>query len=358
MGLDTVRILMTGAGAPGYPSILNCLRNNGERELFIVGVDMNPMATCRLKVDKFYQVPVASDPVFIDKVLEICKEEKIQVLISIVTRDVELFAAAKNRFGEVGTIVSVMDYKPLHIANNKGMLLTAMKKGGLPTPDFRVVLTPEELEKAVYELGYPRESVVIKPTFGNGSRGVRILDANKSRYDQFFKEKPNSQYMRFEELKDIIAERNEIPEMVVMEYLPNEEISVDILAEHGETVCFSCRQGVVISSIMVSSIIKFNEEAIELAKKITKLLNLDGNIGFDMKVDKNGRPQLMEINPRLPAGVVNTVVAGVNMPYLRIKQVLGEEILDCHVTEGYMMQFRNEEVLYNPDGSLVDWKVR
>ena len=36
MGLDTVRILMTGAGAPGYPSILNCLRNNGERELFIV----------------------------------------------------------------------------------------------------------------------------------------------------------------------------------------------------------------------------------------------------------------------------------------------------------------------------------
>ena len=110
MGLDTVRILMTGAGAPGYPSILNCLRNNGERELFIVGVDMNPMATCRLKVDKFYQVPVASDPVFIDKVLEICKEEKIQVLISIVTRELELFAAAKNRFGEVGTIVSVMDY--------------------------------------------------------------------------------------------------------------------------------------------------------------------------------------------------------------------------------------------------------
>lgn len=358
MGLDIVRVLITGAGAPGCPSILNCLRNNGERELFIVGVDMNPMAACRMKVDKFYQVPPASDPAFIDKVLEICREEKIQVLISIVTRELELLAAAKDRFAEVGTIVSVMDYEPLHIANNKGLLLTAMREWGIPTPDFRVVLTPEELEKAVYELGYPEVPVVVKPTFGNGSRGVRILDAKRSRYDQFFKEKPNSQYMRIEELMAIIGEKNEIPEMMVMEYLPNEDVSVDILADHGKTLYYSCRQGVVISSIMVSSIIKFHEEAIELAKKITELLKLDGNMGFDMKVDKDGRPQLMEINPRLPAGVVNTVVSGLNMPYLRIKQILGEEMPDCHAVEGYMMQLCNEEILYNPDGSLAEWKVR
>ncbi len=356
--MDTVRILMTGAGAPGCPSILNCLRNNGERELYIVGVDMNPMATCRTKVDKFYKVPAAADPTFIDTVLEICKKEKIQALISIVTRELELFAKAKDKFAAIGTIVTTMDYEPLHIANNKGLLLTAMKEGGLPTPGFHVVHTPKELVNAVHELGYPKLPVVVKPTFGNGSRGVRILDANKSRYDQFFKEKPNSQYMRLEELMAVINERNEIPEMVVMEYLPNEDVSVDILADHGKTLYYSCRQGVVVSSIMVSSVVKFNMEAIELAKNITELLKLDGNMGFDMKIDSKGKPQVMEINPRLPAGVVNTVVSGLNMPYLRIKQVLGEKLPDCHATEGFMMQLRNEEVLYKPDGTLADWKVR
>lgn len=349
---------MTGAGAPGCPSILNCLRNNGERELYIVGVDMNPMATCRSKVDKFYTVPAAADPAFIDAVLKICEAEKIEVLISIVTRELELFAAAKERFAAIGTIVSTMDYEPLHIANNKGLLLTAMKEAGLPTPDFRVVHTPEELEQAVYALGYPEKPVVVKPTFGNGSRGTRILDATKSRYDQFFKEKPNSQYMRLEELMNIISERNAIPEMMAMEYLPNEDVSVDILADHGKTLYCACRQGVVVSSIMVSSVVKYHEEAAELAKKVTELLKLDGNMGFDMKVDSEGRPQLMEINPRLPAGIVNTVVAGINMPYLRVKQVLGEKLPECHATEGYQMQLRNEEVLYYPDGTLADWKIR
>ncbi len=356
--MDTVRILMTGAGAPGCPSILNCLRNNGERELYIVGVDMYPMATCRTKVDKFYQVPAAADPSFIDKVLEICEKEKVQVLISIVTRELELFAKAKERFAAVGTIVSTMDYGPLHIANNKGLLLAAMKEAGLPTPAFQVVHTPEELEQAVYDLGYPEEPVVVKPTFGNGSRGVRILDAKKSRYDRFFNAKPNAQEMRLEELMGVIAERNAIPEMMVMEFLPGADVCVDILADHGKVIYSSGREGRVVSSIMVSSEVKINPAAADLAQKVVELLKLDGNIDFDMKCGKDGFPHVMEINPRLPAGVAVQAMAGLNFPYLRIKQVLGEELPDCKVIEGYQMQFMNNEVLYDPEGNVVVWKVR
>lgn len=356
--LNTVRVLMTGAGAPGCPSILNCLRNNGERELYIVGVDMNPMATCRSKVDKFYQVPAAADPTFIDKVLEICKEEKIQVLISIVTRELELLAKAKNRFAEVGTIVTTMDYEPLHIANNKGLLLTAMKEAGLPTPNFRIVHTSEELEKAVYELGYPQERVVIKPTFGNGSRGVRILDATKSRYELFFNSKPNAQEMRLEELMAIVTEKETIPEMMVMEFLPGTDVCVDILADHGKVLYSSGREGRVVSSIMVSSEVKINALAADLAEKVVDLLKLDGNIDFDMKCDQKGFPHVMEINPRLPAGVAVQTMAGLNFPYLRIKQVLGEQLPECKVIEGYQMQFMNNEILYDPNGKVVLWKVR
>ena len=38
---NTVTVLMTGAGAPGAPGIIRCLRKNGERSIRIVGVDMN-----------------------------------------------------------------------------------------------------------------------------------------------------------------------------------------------------------------------------------------------------------------------------------------------------------------------------
>lgn len=358
MKSETIRILMTGAGAPGCPSILNCLRNNGERELYIVGVDMNPMATCRTKVDKFYQVPAAADPTFIDKILEICRTEKIQVLISIVTRELELFSKAKERFAEVGTLVSTMDYGPLHIANNKGLLLTAMKAAGLPVPAFQVVHTPEALEEAVHALGYPEEPVVVKPTFGNGSRGTRILDARKSRYNQFFMEKPNSQYMRLEELMEIVAEKNMIPEMMVMEFLPGSEVSVDILADHGKVLYSSAREGRVVSSIMVSSEVKLDAEAMDIARKTVELLKLDGNIDFDMRRGADGFPYVMEINPRLPAGVAVQAKAGVNFPYLGIKKIMGEELPACRITEGYQMQFVNSEVFYDPSGNVVTWDIR
>ena len=44
---NTVTVLMTGAGAPGAPGIIRCLRKNGERSIRIVGVDMNENAAGR-----------------------------------------------------------------------------------------------------------------------------------------------------------------------------------------------------------------------------------------------------------------------------------------------------------------------
>ena len=170
-----------------------------------------------------------------------------------------------------------------------------------------------------------------------------------------FNEKPNNQYIKIEELISIIAEKNEIPEMLVMEYLPGQEICVDVLADSGETLFCSTRVGTVINSIMVSSEVKYIAEAADMAQKVVKLLSLDGNIDFDMKYGSDGFPYVMEINPRLPAGVAVQTAAGINFPYLRIKQLLGEELPHCTITEGYTMQFINREVLYAPDGTLFEW---
>lgn len=151
---------------------------------------MNENAAARTLVDVFYSVPAAEDPSFIDPILDICRMERVDVVLPIVTRELEVFSVAKARFEEIGVKVSVMDPEPLHIANNKALLLSAMKEAGLPTPEFRVVHTADEVEAAVKELGYPERAVVVKPTFGNGSRGTRILDPKVSRYDLFSNKNP------------------------------------------------------------------------------------------------------------------------------------------------------------------------
>lgn len=354
--LNDITVLMTGAGAPGAPSIIKCLRKNGERNIRIVGVDMNENASCRALVDEFYQVPSAGAPDFIDQIFQICVKENVQILIPIVTRELEKFSHEKKRFEDQGIYVSVMDTEPLHIANNKGLLLNAMKTAGLNTPDFRLAHTWQEVEKAIGELGYPEKPLVVKPTFGNGSRGTRIVDATISRYDLFFSQKPTSVYISKDELIKTLSDCTAIPEMMIMEYLPGTEYSVDVLAEQGEIKEIVCRKGtMVVSSIMVGSVIEQNPQVLSICEKVTRLLKLDGNIGFDLKERADGTPLVMEINPRLAAGVVACAVSGINFPYLRIKQLLGEKLPKVQVKEGTVMQRRYQEIFFNEDGNEIQW---
>lgn len=349
-------VLLTGCGAPGGPGIIKCLRKNGERDIRIVGVDMNETAGGRRLVDAFYPVPPASSPDFISRVLEICRKEAVHIVLPLVTKELEKFSAAKPLFESSGVKVAVMDPEPLHIANNKGLLLTAMQEAGMPTPEFRVVHTADEVAAAISDLGYPRRPVVVKPTFGNGGRGTRILDTSISRYELFFNNKPNSMVMGYDELMQILQERDSIPEMMVMEYLPGDEYSVDVLAWQGQVDHALCRRGTLMEhGNQLDCVVIKHERLVQLANEMCALLDLSGNACFDIKEDAAGNIQIMEMNPRLSAGIVSFAAAGVNLPYLGIKRLLGEELPTCQITEGVIMQRRYEEIFLSPDGQKIDW---
>ena len=59
------------------PGLADCLKNNGERNIRIIGVDMEIDRTVLQMVDKLYQVPRATDPSYVDTLLDICKKEKV-----------------------------------------------------------------------------------------------------------------------------------------------------------------------------------------------------------------------------------------------------------------------------------------
>ena len=208
---------MTGCGAPGAPGIIRCLRKNGERDIRIVAVDRNENAGARDLVDAFYTVPSAEKEDFLPTVLDICRRESVQVVIPIVTRELMKFARARAEFEALGAQVSVMEPDKLEIVNNKAHLLDAMRAHGLRTPEYRRVHTVEKLKAAVSALGYPEKALCVKAAVGNGSRGIRMLNANISRFDLFFEQKPNSMFISYEELIRTLSERETMPEETVKE---------------------------------------------------------------------------------------------------------------------------------------------
>lgn len=354
--LSPITVLLTGTGAPGASGIIKCFRKNGERQIRIVGVDMNENAGARGMVDAFYTVPAAEDPNFINRILDICRLEKVDVVEPIVTRELMKFAEATPEFEKIGVKVVVMDASVLAIINNKANLLTAMKENGLPTAEFVVVHSVEEIEAAAKKLGYPEKAICVKGAEGNGSRGVRIVDPTISKFDLFFNSKPNSMHISYDELIQILSERDTIPEMLVMEYLPGEEYGVDVLCKNGEIVAQIGRYNYdVNSSIPQGCIIEKRCVPFALSKQICEKFAINLHANFDFKYDAAGEPKLIEINPRLSATIVSYAAAGVNFPYLGIKSILNEDIPDCTPLYGTRMVRHYQEEFFAPDGSAINW---
>lgn len=350
-----ITILLTGVGGPGAPGMIKCYRNNGERNVRMVGVDMNENAAGKGLVDAFYSVPRARSEGFIPRLLEICEKEKVDVVVPIVTKELESFSNSVDQFAAIGTKVSVMQKDLLYAVNDKGRLLDAMQEKGMPTAKYYMVETADELFSAIEALGYPKKAVCIKATDGNGSRGIRMLDTPENDYKRFFSDKPDSHYVSFEHLKTIFTGR-EIPRLMVMELLPGTEYSIDAIANETGPLAMVCRRGLkVVSSNQVECIVEKNEAVEAVCRDVIREFGLVGQFGFDLKCDANEVPYVLEINPRLTAGIVACAAAGCNLPYLEVVRLLGEEMPDYQIHYGTLMTRHWEEDFFDPDGNKMNW---
>ena len=60
--------------------------------------------------------------------------------------------------------------------------------------------------------------------------------------------------------------------------------------------------------------------------EVCRLLHLDGNVGFDVKVDEYGNPFIIDINPRYTATISLSAHAGLNLAYYGFLHSLGREL--------------------------------
>lgn len=343
--LRDLTVLVSACGAQFMPGLANCLKQNGERNIRIIGTDMQIDETVLQMVDKLYQVPRASDPDYVDCLLEVCKKEKVDVVMPFMSAELIPLIDRKQEFEDIGVKVSVSDRNSVEIANNKYRFYAFLKEQGLDVPKFARIGSASGLVPACEACGYPDNAVCIKATELSGSRGIRIIKPGVSRFDLLFGEKPNSFFTTMEELQMTLNERDTMPEMMAMEYLPGEEGSVDLIAENGRILYMAYRESNVnLHSIPQAATLTENKEAYEIAEKVIGALGLTGNADLDFKYDADGHPVLMEINPRIAATMQIFKVGGLNLPYLRIKQLLGEPLPDVEIKYGIKMKRRYLEM--------------
>lgn len=354
--MKSVTVLLTASGSQFAPGIIRCLKNNEERNIRVIGCDMSDDPTCKYLVDKFYKVPSAKHNDFASTVVNICKEEGVDIYLPQMSAELPVLLAHLEEFEKVGTVVSLTCHDTLSIANDKLKLFEHLKIHGIEIPHFVRVDSIDGFEVALKELGYPQKPVCMKVPDSSGSKGIRVIDANKSRFDIFVSEKPSSLVVSKEDMISTLMQAKDFPSLLLMEYMPGDEYTIGLVADKGKVLYMGGRRSPVMQmSIAQESIVEYNERAYSIASQVVESLQLDGNIGMDFMFDENGVAQLMEINPRIDATVSLFAAAGLNLPYLRIKQLLGDELPKVSINYGTRLKRRYLETFTDIHGNLINW---
>jgi carbamoyl-phosphate synthase large subunit len=311
MKLTTV--LVTASGAPGTAALLRGLRENGERPVRLVGIDMSERSIGRHLCDAFHLVPPGADPGFADAVLEIVERERVDVVLPQSSFDLPGLAAARERF-PVPVLVSSPD--TVRRSNDKSETYSLLARIGVPTVEFFRVRGARQVEEAARALGYPEAPVCFKPVFSSGSRGFRVLDPTVDRAHQLLHERPGSVAMRLEEALDLLPPEGGT-ELLVMELATGGERTIDGLADGTRVVLGhpktreSMRAGLAMYFVTLA-----DDELMSIAERIVSELSIEWFFNIQLVGDR-----VIEINPR-----ISTIVyqEDLNLPWLGVKRALGE----------------------------------
>ena len=307
-------VLLTAAGVPGAAALIRALRENGEREVRVVGTDMAELAVGRHLCDAFHVVPGGSDPGFVDALLDVCARERVDAVLPQSSYELPALAEARERF-DAAVLVASPD--AVRRSNDKAETYAMLDAIGAPGPAWRLARSREEVEAAAHALGYPDEDVAVKPLESSGSRGFRRVSASADALHELLTNRPGvAPALRLEELLALLPE-TAAPQLLVMELAHGLERTIDGIARAGRIVLGHPKTREAMRAGLAMYFETLDDEwLMDVAASIVRELALDHFFNIQLVGDR-----VIEVNPR-----ISTIVyqPDLNLPYLGVKFALGE----------------------------------
>lgn len=76
--MKDITVLTTACAAMFMPGFFRCLKENGERRIKIIGVDMAADPMMGQLLDGYYQVGACTAPGYVEQLLDICRRERVE----------------------------------------------------------------------------------------------------------------------------------------------------------------------------------------------------------------------------------------------------------------------------------------
>lgn len=297
-----MNIIVTNVGRRGY--LIEYLKEVvGEgAKVFASDCDKTASGLYCKSCDGFFLLPrpVDNPDLYVTKLISLCKEKKIEIVIPVIDPEIDILSKNKEQFAKENIQVIVSDKSVLEICYNKISMNSFLDSIGISYP--RTYSQVEEFKRARNDgiINYP---IIVKPILGSGSVETFVVN-NDEQLDALFHDG-----------------------MIIQQKISGEEFGVDVFNSF-EKIPVRCvikkkismRSGETDKSVSVK-----NAEISEMAMKIAKKLQHIGNLDFDVMAEA-GKYYVIDLNPRFGGGYPATHAIGVNLVELLYKMCVGEKI--------------------------------
>ena len=331
-----MNVLFTCAGRRTY--LLKYFKENLAKGDKVVATDMQLSAPALQVADVKLQVPAVYDPEYVNITLDICKEQQIDVLLSLNDLELPILAENKARFEELGVKVIVSDPQVIDIAFDKYKTSQWVESLGLVAPKTYVRLEDVKKALAAGEIEFP---LFMKPRWGSGSIGLESI-ADMEELDIYYN-------LLMKKIKKTILATASVGDEYIMiqEKLTGSEFGLDIMNDlNGKNVGVSVKQKLAMRAGETDKAVTVDlPEVREMGRKIGEALGHIGNLDVDIMQRADGAYCVLELNPRFGGGFPFSYEAGVNMPKAIIQWVKGEEVDPQMLRPEYGRMFAKNDYL-------------
>ena len=292
-----MRLLFTGVGR--RIELLQAFREAAlvlKKDLKIYGADIAGTAPALAYCDHVRRVVAMKDPGYIDDLLRVCSEDKIDLLIPTIDTDLLVLAQNRERFESIGTRVMISAPDMISVCRDKNNTSSFFKECGLcapmPVNDWRE-----------YKAGYP---AFIKPKDGSSS-----INAFKVENEQ-----------------ELEVYASQVADYIVQPYVSGNEYTIDIFCDwDGEPVSIVPRQRLQVrAGEVLKTGIFMDKTMIEEAKALCKAFKPCGPMTVQLIRDGSGIDWYIEINPRFGGGAPLSMKAGAKSAETILKLLDGETV--------------------------------
>lgn len=269
----------------------------------IIGTDNQSTAPALQFCDRQYVVPRITEPGYIDRILEICRENKVKAVTTLIDPEIEILASNTERFKEIGVIPLCPAPQSAIYCFNKYELYKYLVTKGIRTP-----LTFHDWDEFKGALADGRIAfpVFMKPVCGSGSVGAhKVHTLEQAEADWFSGEH----------------------DYIIQELMTCGDCDADVYVDtisHKAVAAFSKRK-IETRIGGASKTISFKDPKLfAFIEEICSVFEFNGPLDMDFFI-KDGEYYLSEINPRFGGAYLHAYGAGVDFIQLIVNNINGIE---------------------------------